>query len=112
MAQFVMNVLADSSAPDRADAAEMAAIDVFNDQLQADGQWVFAGGLGSPVPAAVVDSRGGEPIFTDGPYVESKEYIAGFWIIDVADLREARRLAALGSKACNRRIELRPLLSE
>ena len=80
----------------------MAAIDVFNDQLQADGHWVFAGGLASPDTATVVDGRDGEPVFTDGPYLESKEHIAGFWIIDAPDLDVALRLAALGSKSCNR----------
>ena len=90
----------------------MAAIDVFNEQLQADGHWVFAGGLASPSTATVVDGRDGEPVFTDGPYLESKEYIAGFWIIEAPDLDVALRLAALGSKSCNRRVELRPFLGE
>ena len=65
---------------------EMAAIDVFNDRLVADGHWVFAGGLAAPSSATVIDNRGGEAIFTDGPFVESKEYLAGFWIIEAADL--------------------------
>ena len=93
-------------------AEEMAAIDVFNEQLQADGHWVFAGGLASPSTATVVDGRDGEPVFTDGPYVETKEFMIGFWVIEAADLDVALRLAALGSKACNRRIELRPILGE
>jgi hypothetical protein len=49
-------------------------------------------------------------VFTDGPYLESKEYVAGFWIIEAPDLDVALRLAALGSKHCNRRVELRPFL--
>ena len=110
MAQYLMSVLSES--PDLATAEEMAAIDVFNDQLQADGQWVFAGGLASPGTATVVDGRGGEPVFTDGPYLESKEYVIGFWIIEAADLDVALRLATLGSKSCNRRVELRPILGE
>jgi hypothetical protein len=56
--------------------------------------------------------RDGEPVFTDGPYLESKEHIAGFWIIDAPHLDVALRLAALGSKNCNRRVELRPFLGE
>ena len=71
-------------------------IDVFNEQLQADGHWVFAGGLASPDTATVVDGRDGEAVFTDGPYLESKEYIAGFWIIEAADLDVALRLAGQG----------------
>lgn len=46
-----------------------------NDQLRADGHWVFAGGLTAPSTATVVDGRAGEPVFTDGPYLESKEFI-------------------------------------
>ena len=108
MAQYLMSVLNESD--DLATDEEMAAIDVFNDQLRADGQWVFAGGLASPGSATVVDARQGEAVFTDGPYLESKEHIVGFWIIEAPHLDVALRLAAGGSKACNRRIELRPVL--
>lgn len=110
MAQYVISVLNDSD--DLATAEEMAAIDVFNEQLQTDGQWVFAGGLASPSSATVVDGRGGEPVFTDGPYLESKEHIVGFWIIEAPHLDAALRLAAQGSRSCNRRVELRPVLGE
>ena len=109
MAQYLMSVLHDST--DLATAEEMAAIDAFNEQLQADGQWVFAGGLASPSAATVVDGRDGEPVFTDGPYLESKEHVIGFWIVEAPHLDAALRLAALGSKACNRRVELRPFLA-
>ena len=88
---------------------EMAALDAFNDRLVAEGHWVFAGGLGSPSSATVIDNRGGEAIFTDGPFLESKEYLGGFWIVEAADLDVALKLAADGSKACNRRVEVRPI---
>ena len=88
--------------------AEMAAIDAFNDRLQAEGHWVFAGGLASPNTATVIDNRGGEAMVTDGPFLESKEYLAGFWIIEAPDLDVALKLATEGSRACNRKIELRP----
>jgi hypothetical protein len=110
MAQYLMSVLTDGS--ELGTAEEMAAIDVFNQQLRAEGHWVFAGGLASPGTATVVDGRAGEPLFTDGPYLESKEHIIGFWIIEAPDLDVALRLAALGSKSCNRRVELRPFLGE
>ena len=89
---------------------EDANIDVFNSRLQAEGYWVFAGGLGSPDPATVIDNRGGQAVFTDGPFVESKEYLAGFWIMEAPDLDVALKLAAEGSKACNRKVEVRPFL--
>jgi len=108
MTQYLMSVLFETEG--LATAEEMAAIDVFNAQLQADGHWVFAGGLASPSTATVVDGRDGEAVFTDGPYLESKEFIAGFWIIEAADLDVALKLAAAGSKACNRKVEVRPFL--
>jgi hypothetical protein len=112
VAQYLMSVLHDETiGPVTATAAEDAAIDVFNERLRADGNWVFAGGLASPGSATVVDGRHGEPVFTDGPYIESKEHVVGFWIIEAPHLDAALRLAAEGSRSCHRRIELRPFLA-
>jgi hypothetical protein len=106
--QYLVSVITDT--PDLATEDEMAAIDVFNDRLQAEGHWVFAGGLAAPSSATVIDNRGEEAMFTDGPFLESKEYLAGFWVMDAADLDVALKLATEGSKACNRKIEVRPFL--
>jgi hypothetical protein len=106
--QYLFSVITDSAALATPD--EDAAIDVFNDRLQAEGHWVFAGGLAAPSTATVIDNRSGEALFTDGPFVESKEYLAGFWIIEALDLDMALKLAADGSKACNRKVEVRPFL--
>jgi hypothetical protein len=104
---YLVSVIADGT--ESAIPGEMAAIDAFNDdRLKAEGYWVFAGGLAAPGTATVVDSREGEPVFTDGPFLESKEYLAGFWIIEAPDLDVALKLAVEGSKACNRKIEVRP----
>lgn len=84
-----------------------AATGAFNDQLKADGYWVFAGGLQSASGATVVDGQGDAPVLTDGPYLETKEYIGGFWVIDAPDLDVALRLAAAGSKACGGKVEVR-----
>lgn len=108
MAQYVMSVLTAST--ELATDEEMAAIDAFNERMRADGHWVFAGGLAAPSSSTVVDGRGGEPVFTDGPFLESKEFIIGFWIVEAPHLDVALRLAADGSRACHRRIELRPVL--
>jgi hypothetical protein len=106
--QYLISVINDTDGLATPD--EDAAIDAFNDRLKADSHWVFAGGLGSPSAATVIDNRGGEAMFTDGPFLESKEYIVGFWIIEAPDLDVALKLAAEGSKACNRKIEVRPFL--
>jgi len=91
---------------------EMAAIDAFNDRLMAEGHWVFAGGLAAPSSATVIDNRGGEAVFSDGPFLESKEHLIGFWIIEAPDLDVALKLAAEGSKHCNRKVEVRPFLGD
>lgn len=88
--------------------AAFAATGAFNDQLHADGYWVFAGGLEPVSTATVVDGRGSTPVMTDGPYLEAKEAIGGFWVIDAPDLDVALRLAAEGSKACGGKVEVRP----
>nr|WP_062332291.1 YciI family protein [Herbidospora sakaeratensis] len=106
--QYLVSVIFEEDG--RATPEEEAAIDVFNDRLVAEGHWVFAGGLGAPTTATVIDNRGGETLFTDGPFVESKEFLAGFWIIEAADLDVALGLAAEGSRACNRKVEVRPFL--
>ena len=108
--QYLVSVIDDGAG--LATPAEEAAVDAFNERLRAEGHWVFAGGLGSPDPATVIDNRTGQPVLTDGPFVESKEYLAGFWVIEAPDLDVALKLAAEGSKACNRKVEVRPLLGE
>ena len=106
--QYLVSVIDDGTGP--ATPTEEADIDAFNDRLRDEGYWVFAGGLGSPDPATVIDNRGDEAVITDGPFVESKEYLAGFWVIEAPDLDVALELAAEGSKCCNRKVEVRPFL--
>jgi hypothetical protein len=92
------------------EAMEQAFADTgaFNEQLKADGYWVFAGGLEPATTATTVDGRGDTPVLTDGPYLETKEVIGGFWVIDAPDLDVALKLAAAGSKACRGIVEVRP----
>jgi len=106
--QYLVSVIHDRT--DLATPDEMAAIDEFNDRLLAEGHWVFAGGLGFPDTATVVDNRDGVAMLSDGPFLESKEYLAGFWIIEAPDPDVALKLATDGSKACNRKVEVRPFL--
>ncbi|MFI7422390.1 YciI family protein [Nonomuraea sp. NPDC049684] len=106
--RYLISVIDDRT--NSATQEEHAAIDVFNERLQTQGHWVFAGGLAAPATATVIDNRGAEAMVTDGPFLESKEYLAGFWIIEAPDLDVALRLAADGSRHCNRRVEVRPFL--
>lgn len=88
-----------------------AATGVFNEKLVAEGYFVFAGGLRSAATATVVDGTGETPVYTDGPYLESKEYLGGFWVIEAPDLDVALRLAGEGSAACRGKVEVRPFQS-
>ena len=106
--QYLVSVIDDTAGLATPD--EMAAIDAFNDRLNAEGHWVFAGGLAAPSSATVIYNRGADAMFTDGPFLESKEYLAGFWVMEAADLDAALKLAAAGSEACNRKVEVRPFL--
>src|ERR1700752_2814548 len=106
--QYLVSVIDDTAGLATPD--EMAAIDIFNERITAEGHWVFAGGLGAPSTATVIDNRGGEALFTAGPFVESKEYLAGFLFIHAPDLDEALKPAAEESKACKRKVDVRPFL--
>ncbi len=87
-----------------------ADVNALGDKLTAAGAFVFQGGLdGGPESATVVRKSGGEFVLTDGPYTETKEHLAGFWIISAADLDEALEWAKLTAAAQQRAIEVRPL---
>ncbi len=107
--RFLLSVI-DSQTRSPHSPEEIAAIDAFNDKLVAAGQRLLAIGLESPKEAVVVDGRGSQVSNTPGPLVDSAEFAAGIWIIEVANKEQALELAAEGSKACNRRIELRPII--
>ncbi len=93
-------------------AAQLADTAAFTEQLRRDGSFVFVGGLAEASASTVVDGRGVAPMITDGPYLESKEHIAGFWIVESADARDALELASAASRACRRAVEVRPLEGE
>lgn len=89
-----------------------ADVGAFNERVREAGAWVFAGGLMPRETATTVDHTGEEAVVTDGPFAESKEWLGGFWIIDVADLDEALRWAREGSRACGGKVEVRPFQAE
>ncbi len=97
----------DALTPEEMEAL-FAATGRVNEKMRAEGVWVFAGGLQTHDATTTVDGTGAEPIVTDGPYVESKEYLGGFWIIEVPDLDAALTWATESSRACGNRVEVRP----
>lgn len=104
--QYLISVIDDKDNPGSTD--RRPAISDFNERLIAEGYWVFAGGLADSSTATVIDNRGEQPVFTDGPFLESKEYIAGVWVWEVPDQDMALALAAEASQVCDRKLEVRP----
>ena len=88
------------------------AVGEFNEEMQASGKWVFAGGLHGADSSTVVDATGSETVVTDGLFAESKEYLGGFWVLTAADLDEALDLAKRASAACRGPVEVRPFQDE
>ena len=89
-----------------------AQVNAFNEELQSSGAWVFAGGLMPASTSTVVDATGSDVVTTDGPYLESKEHIGGFWVVEAPDLDAALELARKGSAACMAKVEVRPFQGE
>jgi hypothetical protein len=87
-------------------------VDAFNEELKAQGAWVFAGGLHPADTATVVRVKDGEILTTDGPFAETKEQLGGFWVVEAPDLDAALALAAKGSAACKAPVEVRPFQDE
>ncbi|MFA5775572.1 MAG: YciI family protein [Ilumatobacteraceae bacterium] len=82
-------------------------VDGFNTEVFRSGSWVFGGGLELANTATVVTSKDGKTTTTDGPYLETKEHIGGFWIINARDLDAALVWAEKASAACMSPVEVR-----
>ncbi|GAA0473794.1 hypothetical protein Ade02nite_74170 [Paractinoplanes deccanensis] len=79
-------------------------------EMEEAGVLVVSEGLADPSLAKWVSVRAGETIVSDGPYAEVKEHLAGFYLIDVADMAEASAWAAKVPDAANTEVEVRPVL--
>ena len=91
------------------DEAMHQDIDALNHEMQAAGVRIFAGGLYPPSSARSLRvKRGGKVLITDGPYIEAKEHIGGFWILEAADLEAALEWGRKATIACRAPVEVRP----
>ncbi|HWU22419.1 MAG TPA: YciI family protein [Nocardioides sp.] len=90
----------------------VANVGAWIEKIQAGGHFVFAGGLEAPADAKVVDGRGATPVMTDGPYLEAKELLGGFTVIEAPDMDTALQIAAESSRACALPVEVRKFQSE
>jgi hypothetical protein len=111
--QFLVNVIDDGQAvaagrTESATQAEADAVDALNERL--GDAVVFAAGVSAPADGTVVDARSGGSDTTPGLATDTAEFVAGFWVMELPDAETALRVAHEASQACNRKIELRPLL--
>jgi hypothetical protein len=86
----------------------MKDLHVLNQELKSAGAWVFSRGLHDPGTATVVRLQGDDVVTSDGPYLEGKEHVGGFWIIQAPDLDAALRWARKAARAITLPIEVRP----
>jgi hypothetical protein len=91
------------------DEAMSRDIDAFNDEMKALGVRIFVGGLRPTSSARALRAQpDGEVLITDGPYLETKEHVAGFWVLEAADLDEALAWGRKAAVACRAPVEVRP----
>ena len=113
MKQYLLSVYhaegADYAPPVEEIQQIMSGVEAFNTELQNTGSWVFAGGLHPSSTATVVRLQGDEVLTTDGPFLEGKEHIGGFWIIRAPDLDAALGWARKAALACRLPVEVRPM---
>lgn len=115
MTQYLMTVHTsqDDAEPTEEDMQRLyGQVDAFNKKVVDAGIWVFGGGLEPIEATTTVDATGPEPIISDGPFVEAKEWIGGFWVLEAPDLDAALKLAMEASAACEGRVEVRPFQPE
>ncbi len=86
-------------------------IEALEKDMKEGGAWMFSARLTEPESSTVVRATGGEILTTDGPFVESKEHLGGFYIIQAKDLDGALAWAAKVTKAIGQPIEVRPMWS-
>lgn len=110
MAQYLLTIYQPDGGPPPPEVLEpvIRELHVLNQDLKAAGAWVFSRALHEASTATVVRARGQDVMITDGPYVEGKEHVGGFWIIDAPDLDAALRWARRAARATTLPIEVRP----
>ena len=116
MKQYLLSVYhaegADYAPPPEEIQQIMSGVAAFNDELRASNAWVFAGGLHPSSTATLVRLQGDEVLTTDGPFLEGKEHIGGFWIIKAPDLDAALEWGRKATRAARVPVEVRPLQEE
>lgn len=110
MTQYLISIYQPDGGTPPPDVLEAVGreLHLLNQEIKAAGGWLFAGGLHAPSTATVVRAHGAEILTTDGPYVEGKEHVGGFWIVKAEDLDVALGWARRAARATTLPIEVRP----
>lgn len=108
--RYLFAVIANRNVQVPATEGEAEAIDAFNARIETAGHRIMAAGVAAPDRARLYDNRDGRGLVTEGPAVDTDEFMAGFWVIEADNDSVAHSLALEASQACNRRIEVRPFL--
>ncbi len=113
MAQYLVAIHhPDNYDPSTEDESMIRDIDVLNEEMEAAGARLFAGGLSAASRAKTLRRRAkGDVIITDGPYLEAKEHVGGFWILEAADMDEALAWGRKAVVACRAPVEVRAFLA-
>jgi hypothetical protein len=116
MSQYLLAVYHAGKGPDLSKEEmeqSFADVEAFNRQLMDTGAFVFAGGLLPSESASVVRvTSGGDFAVTDGPFLETKEHMGGFWVIEAPDYDDAMTLARRATVACRLPVEVHPFAAE
>jgi hypothetical protein len=114
MKQYLLSIYQPDGPPPARDALDkiMRDVSVLRQEMKDSGAWVFSGGLFPASTATVVRAKNNEVLMTDGPYVEGKEHIGGFTIVNAADLDVALEWAGKLARATTLPIEVRPFQDE
>jgi hypothetical protein len=112
MAQYLVAIHhPDDFDPSLVTESTVRDIDVLNEEMEAAGVRMFAGGLGGACNAKSLRAQpNGKVLVTDGPYLETKEHVGGFWILKAANLDEALAWGRKAVLACRAPVEVRPVL--
>ena len=111
MPRYLLTVVEPSTGPGPAPGQLdqiMKDVDALHQEMQDAGVWVFGGGLHPPATATTLRPRGEEVLLTDGPFIEGKEHVGGFSVVDVADLDAALEWGRKLVRATTIPIEVRP----
>ena len=114
MPRYLLNLIQPDGGTPEPEVLEPIMRDVaaVNDEMRAAGAWVFAAGLYPPETATVVRPSGGDFLVTDGPFVEAREHVGGFTLIEAEDLDAALEWGRRMARATTLPVEVRPVADE